>query len=257
MIAIGILIEITLRLTATYKTVPLPSASNRLFNCRCTAVILIFQRSIEPVVLFAIYWATLKTTVWAHIPRFTSHPGIRFALVMALLSSIVGDFFYYWVHRWTHCSRLGWAMHELHHEDEHMNVTSAYRFHWAESTVQNVVQILPAVFLPRATVTIPLLYLASIARTLFEHLAIPIHLGPLSWVVANPANHRIHHSKLPEHLNKNFAAVWPFWDIVFGTYCAPKRGEYPPTGLASGKVSKTVADALLGRRAESQRRPAI
>lgn len=240
------MLETASRRAASSRTIPLPSGWNRIFNCKCTAVILLFQGSIEFIVLMPIFFAASKAAALAHAPLFASRPGIRFALAMALLSSIVGDFSYYWVHRWQHWSRWGWPMHELHHEDEHMNVTTAYRFHWVESMVQNIVHILPAVFLPRAMVTIPLLYLAGCFRTLFEHLAIPIYLGPLNRLIANPANHRIHHSKLPEHFNKNFAAVWPFWDVIFGTYCAPKRGEYPPTGLVSGKVSKTVKDALWG-----------
>jgi sterol desaturase/sphingolipid hydroxylase (fatty acid hydroxylase superfamily) len=135
-------------------------------------------------------------------------------------------------------------MHELHHEDEHMNVTTALRFHWVESIAENAVQILPAAFLPRPLVTIPLLYLLRYVRTIFEHLAIPLHVGPFNRLLASPANHRIHHSKLPEHFNRNFAAVWPFWDVIFGTYIAPIPGEYPPTGLISGKVSKSVKEAF-------------
>jgi hypothetical protein len=32
--------------------------------------------------------------------------------------------------------------------------------------------------------------------------------------------------------------------VIFGTYYAPKHGEYPPTGLISGKVTKSVKDAF-------------
>lgn len=137
-------------------------------------------------------------------------------------------------------------MHELHHEDEHVNVTSAFKFHWMDSMADYTLQVLPTLFLPRPLVTIPILGLLRVVRVTFEHLAIPLHLGPFNRLITSPANHRIHHSKIPEHFNKNFAAVWPFWDVIFGTYHAPKDGEYPPTGLLSGKVNTSVKDALWG-----------
>ena len=242
-IGLGVLIEVAFRRVAS-SNFPSPSGRNRIFNCKCTTVIIVFQGSIG-----LIYATGLAITIEAlsPVPLFRSRPGIPFALLIALLFSIVEDFFYYWYHRWVHSSRWLWPMHELHHEDEHMNVTTAFRIHWMESIALHTVHVLPAIFLPRPLVTIPLLYLLGSAQATFEHLAIPLHLGPFTRLIVNPATHRIHHSKLPEHFNKNFASVWPFWDVIFGTYCAPKPSEYPPTGLLSGKVSKSVKDAFWGR----------
>jgi sterol desaturase/sphingolipid hydroxylase (fatty acid hydroxylase superfamily) len=241
-IGLGLMIEFAFRRIAS-SNIPSPSGSNRIFNCKYVAALIVFQRTIQLV-----YGVILAFMVQALSPRpwFGSRPGIPFALSVALLYSILGDFFYYWFHRWEHFSRWLWPMHELHHEDEHMNVTTAYRFHWMDSMAEYTLQVLPAIFLPRPLVTIPLLSLLANVRVSFEHLAIPLDLGPFNRLIACPASHRIHHSKLPEHFNKNFAAVWPFWDVIFGTYHAPKHGEYPPTGLISGKVSKSVRDAFLG-----------
>jgi len=240
-IGLGILIEVAFR--RIVPNIPSPSGWNRLFNCKCIAVLTVFQGSIEVLLFMPAYWLAFKIQALSP-PLIASHPGIPFALWVALLSSVVGDFIYYWYHRWQHTSRWLWPMHELHHEDEHVNVTTAFKFHWMDTIALHIVQVLPAIFLPRPLVTIPLLNLVRYARVTFEHLAIPLHLGPFNRLIASPANHRIHHSKLPDHFNKNFAAVWPFWDVIFGTYAAPKHREYPPTGLISGKVSKSVKDAL-------------
>jgi sterol desaturase/sphingolipid hydroxylase (fatty acid hydroxylase superfamily) len=239
-IGLGTMMEFAFRRIVS-SNIPSPSGWNRIFNCKCAAVLILFQGSVELV-----YAGILAFTMEALSPRtlFGSRPGIPFALSVALLYSILGDFIYYWFHRWQHSSRWLWPMHELHHEDEHVNVTTAFKFHWMDSIALRTVQVLPAIFLPRPLVTIPLLNLSQVMRVSFEHLAIPLHLGPFNRLITSPATHRIHHSKLPEHFNKNFAAVWPFWDVIFGTYRAPKRGEYPPTGLISGKVSKSVKDAF-------------
>ena len=38
------------------------------------------------------------------------------------------------------------------------------------------------------------------------------------WLVVSPANHRVHHSTLPEHQGRNYSISWVLWDRVFGTY---------------------------------------
>jgi len=242
-VALGILAEIAFRRIYSPDT-PSPLHSDRIFNCRCIALIIIFQGSIELIFFLPALWLASDIVALSHGPFLAPRPGIPFALFVALLSSLIGDFIYYWTHRLQHSCRWLWPIHELHHDDEHMNVTTALRIHWLESCLERAAWLIPAAFLPNPLITIPLLYLLGYARTTFEHLAVPIHLGPFSRVITSPANHRIHHSKLPEHIDKNFAAVWPIWDVIFGTYCAPKRGEYPPTGLISGKTSKRLRDAM-------------
>ena len=239
-IGLGVLIEFACRRIT--PNLPSPSSSNRIANCKYAAVLLVFQGTIQ-----LIYGAILAMTLAPlSRPLFGSRAGIPFSLLVTFLYSVLGDFLYYWFHRWQHSSRWLWPMHELHHEDEHVNVTSAFKFHWMDSMADYTLQVLPTLFLPRPLVTIPILGLLRVVRVTFEHLAIPLHLGPFNRLITSPANHRIHHSKIPEHFNKNFAAVWPFWDVIFGTYHAPKDGEYLPTGLLSGKVNTSVKDALWG-----------
>ena len=111
-------------------------------------------------------------------PWFRRIHCIPFALLIALLFSIFGDFFYYWFHRWQHSCRWLWPMHELHHEDENVNVTTGFKFHWMDSLADATFQVLPTIFLPGRFLTIPMLSFVSILRVSFEHLAIPLHLGP-------------------------------------------------------------------------------
>ena len=53
----------------------------------------------------------------------------------------------------------------------------------------------------------------------------------LTGVVTGPQYHRIDHSIESNHLGKNYAAFFPIWDWIFGTYCRPAKGEWPETGL--------------------------
>ena len=81
------------------------------------------------------------------------------------------------------------------------------------------------------------------AWTFFIHANLKLGLGRLSWLVDGPQVHRIHHSKLPEHFDRNFAAFFPIWDVIFGTYYHPRRGEFPPTGVTGEPQVRTLREA--------------
>ena len=79
------------------------------------------------------------------------------------------------------------------------------------------------------------------------------------WVLNNAQFHRVHHSVLIEHRDKNFSAYFPIWDVIFGTAVAPTRGSYPKTGLDTGEAPAKLATALfwpwrhlLARKSEAQ-----
>lgn len=55
----------------------------------------------------------------------------------------------------------------------------------------------------------------------FLHANVRWTFGPLRWVIATPHFHRWHHSRAPEARDKNFAALFPIWDVLFGTLYLP------------------------------------
>src|SRR5262249_57445689 len=68
--------------------------------------------------------------------------------------------------------------------------------------------------------------------------------GPVNWVVLTPQMDRIHHSKVPAHIDRNFAFIFPLWDVLFSTYYHPRADEYPKTGLASGETIVSARQAV-------------
>jgi sterol desaturase/sphingolipid hydroxylase (fatty acid hydroxylase superfamily) len=175
-----------------------------------------------------------------------SDHGRFFASIgLVLISICLGDFFYYWMHRLQHANRWLWAEHELHHSEENMNVTTAWRHHWLEKPLQTIFMAAPMAFLFKpAAITVFAATIVSQVFPYFVHLGARVDIGPLKRVFMNPYSHRIHHSKRPEHIDKNFASAFAFWDVLFGTYCAGEKGDWPETGLASGRTVKSVPEAL-------------
>jgi sterol desaturase/sphingolipid hydroxylase (fatty acid hydroxylase superfamily) len=82
-----------------------------------------------------------------------------------------------------------------------------------------------------------LAYSISEVAGYFIHLNSPIRFGWFNRVVSSPQTHRIHHSNLPEHMDKNFSTMLPLWDILFGTYYHPEEHEWPSTGVTGVKVT--------------------
>lgn len=164
--------------------------------------------------------------------------GIFPKLLVPFVSVWIFDFFYYWFHRLQHAWSPMWAVHSLHHSDRTLNVTTSIRHHWTEEPLRALLILLPMSLLVKLSpVEAGLIAVAMGQWGYFTHSNVRVPLGPLTWLIAGPQVHRVHHSIEPEHANKNFAAFLPLWDIVFGTYSAP-RG-WPKTGVTwhDGKAS--------------------
>jgi sterol desaturase/sphingolipid hydroxylase (fatty acid hydroxylase superfamily) len=172
-------------------------------------------------------WIDLSAALGSSIPA---------QLGAAVLLYFIIDFFYYWLHRAQHAIPWLWDQHAVHHSETALNVTTSVRHHWTEFMIQAFAISLPmAVIFKLPPVTLWAVSMGFAAWSFFIHTNVRIQLGRWSWLACGPQVHRIHHSRLPQHADKNFAAYFPVWDLLFGTYCAPKKDEFPPTGLQSGE----------------------
>jgi sterol desaturase/sphingolipid hydroxylase (fatty acid hydroxylase superfamily) len=164
---------------------------------------------------------------------------------MALLYVLIIDFFYYWFHRWQHTTLL-WEQHKFHHSEKSLNVTSTRRVHWLEDPLLLLFLGLPmGLLFEFKGLALGILTFIQILWLQFIHLNLRLEFGWLSPIITGPHYHRLHHSFQPEHLDKNFAAFFPLWDILFGTYYHPRRGEFPPTGLTDGETYNSLWIAMI------------
>jgi sterol desaturase/sphingolipid hydroxylase (fatty acid hydroxylase superfamily) len=166
--------------------------------------------------------------------------------VSTLLFLFVYDFFYYWWHRSQHRYPSLWAIHKLHHLDEGINVSTDLRHHWLEDLGRIPTIVVPMTILFNLSVgddaVVGFLFASW---TFFIHANLRLQLGRLSWLFDGPQVHRIHHSRLPQHFDRNFAAFFPIWDVLFRTYSHPRRDEFPPTGVADEPAVSRVLDGAL------------
>jgi sterol desaturase/sphingolipid hydroxylase (fatty acid hydroxylase superfamily) len=163
-----------------------------------------------------------------------------------LAGLLIFDFFYYWLHRLQHMWPVLWQEHKLHHADPALNVITAGLHHWLEVPLRTLFISIPMLIVANLSAA----EFAAIGMVLnvwagFKHANLRITLGPLTPFVVGPQLHRLHHSIEPEHRDKNFAAFFPIYDVLFGTYCRPKRSEWPATGLPTGEWPGSVREASM------------
>jgi sterol desaturase/sphingolipid hydroxylase (fatty acid hydroxylase superfamily) len=207
-------------------------------------------------------------TVWA--AAHTGLPSLRFsaeglgvgipaldlviqALIIFFTACFLGDFSYYWWHRAQHTFPFLWELHKLHHSDENLNSTTIFRSHFLEPAGQSLFRGLSIGLIFDIT-SAPESLLAVVAGGLFLglwdyfiHANVRIDaLHRLTPFFSNPQFHWIHHSRLPEHQDKNFSIWLPMFDVAFGTYYRSRIDEYPPTGLSSGEKIETVWEGQTG-----------
>jgi sterol desaturase/sphingolipid hydroxylase (fatty acid hydroxylase superfamily) len=234
--------------------------ANYVLNWKITWSNLVLAPAFNAFIMFA----TISLVVALGLPRLSTSTaalsiGIPFidvilqGAVIFFTACFLGDFSYYWWHRAQHKIPFLWEMHKLHHSDENLNATTIYRSHFLEPAGQALVRGL-TIGLIFDTTDVPQTALAIVAGGLlpglwdyFIHANVRIDaLHRLMPLFSVPQFHWIHHSRLPEHQDKNFAIWLPMYDIAFGSYYKPRIDEYPPTGLSTGEKIETLWQAQAG-----------
>ena len=163
----------------------------------------------------------------------------------AALFIVAMDFMEYVFHRAQHAIPFLWAMHSLHHSDPSVNVTTTTRAFWLEPAIKAIF-VYPVIgILFQVPPSVYAIYSVARLYNFVDHLNLRIHLGSFWLLLNGPQYHRIHHSARPEHFNRNFAAFFPIFDVIFGTAYRPRPGEFPTTGLDTSDAPRNLLAAML------------
>lgn len=138
-----------------------------------------------------------------------------------LVYLVLADLGHYWIHRLMHHPRL-WRVHKWHHAPEHMGWLAGNR----ESFLDRLLVTLPYTLLWPLVGLSPGWLLVGlwaffILKNDWMHLNVDWRTGWLEWVLVTPRYHQVHHSADPAHHTRNLAALFSFWDRLFGTYAPP------------------------------------
>ncbi|MGL4768511.1 MAG: sterol desaturase family protein [Formosimonas sp.] len=181
------------------------------------------------------------------IPTLINLNGV----VALLLACLLGDFCFYWSHRWCHKIRFFWALgHVNHHRTQ--NLTQLTQAVDPQSLLLDTAggKVFVLLLLPLVTKLFSLDVVSSgwalLVIIVFDAWTDPSHsvvlyyaekkiklLGLFRLFLVTPAVHYTHHSREEKHNVSdgcNFAARFTLWDRLFGTYIEPPTIP-PETGL--------------------------
>ena len=139
------------------------------------------------------------------------------ALWVWVAAVVLQDLCYYWSHRIGHEVNIFWASHSVHHQSEEYNLSTALRqtstgffLNWIFYVPMAILGFPPEVFLA-----------VSLGNLLYQFWVHTRHipkLGWYEWIFVTPSNHRVHHAKNLEYLDKNYGGIFILWDRLFKTF---------------------------------------
>lgn len=175
------------------------------------------------VVNFAFAFTLVWATQWVEANSFGVLHWIDMPLWLQLIAGLmlmdlIGAYVAHWVQ---HNVKWMWKFHLIHHTDQHLDTTSANRHHPGESVIRLIFTLL-AVIIVGAPVWLVFLYQSfSLVFTQWNHsnMNIPTSIdNALSYIVATPGMHRVHHHYREPYSNMNYGNIFSIWDRLFGTY---------------------------------------
>jgi sterol desaturase/sphingolipid hydroxylase (fatty acid hydroxylase superfamily) len=148
---------------------------------------------------------------------------------------VLADLLAYWTHRVFHRRTL-WKFHAVHHSSTALDWLSSVRLHPVNDVVARVVQVLPLYWLGFSGTALAAFVPFLTFYALVLHANLNWSFGPFRFVIASPVFHRWHHTSEQEGQNKNFAGLFPFLDLAFGTFYVPPGREPRGFGVAGEPV---------------------
>jgi alkylglycerol monooxygenase len=150
-----------------------------------------------------------------------------------VVAFVLYDFCYYWFHRISHERRIFWAAHVAHHQSEEYNLTTALR-QTSTGFLLGWLFYLPCFLLGMPADVFVTVASANLIYQFWVHTRFIRTLGPLEWVLVTPMNHRVHHARNPEYIDRNYGGFFIIWDRLFGTYRAEDPARPIDYGITRG-----------------------
>ncbi len=206
---------------------PRPASNQRLLrNLGLWAIVL----AASPLIVAPITAFGANHLLWTR-PVALSEGAFILAVDFILL-----DLWTYWIHRAYHNVPAMWRFHKVHHFDEFLDTTSAFRFHIGEVVMSAALRLAPILLLAIPLVHVVVFEVLLVLAAVFHHsnLRMPRSMEKaLSRVIVTPSIHWVHHHAVMADTNSNYAAVFSLWDRLFSSRSAMVRKPEMKIGLES------------------------
>jgi sterol desaturase/sphingolipid hydroxylase (fatty acid hydroxylase superfamily) len=210
-------------------------------NIGLTVLNLIVLGSLPISFIAAAQWAQ---TQGLGVLNLVALPVSLAVLVNLLLRGLLSFLTHFLMHK----VPMLWRIHRVHHLDTEMDVSTTVRFHPIEFIINLSIGFPFIVVFGLSPWMLVLYELFDICVTLWSHSNLRLPAGidrVLRYLIVTPNLHRIHHSTWQPETDSNFSAVFPIWDIVFGTFRPTPRTDHDIMPLGLEEIRGSRANQLL------------
>jgi sterol desaturase/sphingolipid hydroxylase (fatty acid hydroxylase superfamily) len=158
---------------------------------------------------------------WAVKLPFQKHVAAQPLVLQFFEILLVSDLVTYWVHRAFHKIRWLWSFHAIHHSSLHLDWLAGSRSHIVDIVANRLFAFLPIFLLGFAPPALYAYILFVSFHAVYIHANVNHRWPYLRWLIATPEFHHWHHTSDEEGIDKNFAVLLAFIDVMFGTAHMP------------------------------------
>jgi lathosterol oxidase len=138
--------------------------------------------------------------------------------ISLVLSLVIHDTYFYWMHRLLHHKKFFKITHLVHHQSTNPSPWASYSFHFIEAWTEGAVLFVIALLIPVHPLTIILFTIVGFMINVYGHLGYEVaprwfRHTMLFEFVNTSVHHNLHHSKF----KGNYGLYFRVWDRVMGT----------------------------------------
>jgi sterol desaturase/sphingolipid hydroxylase (fatty acid hydroxylase superfamily) len=173
--------------------------------------------------------AAITVVDWAHLQKVGLFNQLQLPTALAaMLGVVLLDFGAYVTHRAMHAVPVLWRFHGVHHSDLDVDCATDLLHHPIELLIGIALYFAQLLLWGLPYESVLVFALLGIISSPWQHgnVKLPRAIQRyVSLMLVTPEMHRVHHSSVAIDGNRNFSAIFPWWDRWFGTYAkAPVDG---------------------------------
>ncbi len=133
------------------------------------------------------------------------------------------DVVLYWVHRAFHTFPWMWNFHAIHHSSQQMDWLAGSRTHIVDTLVNRTLGFLPIFVLGFSPPALYAYLMFVSVHAVYIHANVRHRWPFVRWIFATPEFHHWHHTSDDEGIDKNYAVLLSFIDVMFRTAHQPSH----------------------------------
>jgi sterol desaturase/sphingolipid hydroxylase (fatty acid hydroxylase superfamily) len=151
----------------------------------------------------------------------STNSTIEHTFIYYIFAFLVLDIALYFWHRINHVFPFFWRFHQVHHLDDLLSTSTAFRFHPVEIFFSPLFKVV-FIWLFGLPLEIIIVHTAIVNFfSMYEHSNFDLPRWaekPIGLFFITPNMHKIHHHPTRKNTDSNYGTIFSFWDRFFGSF---------------------------------------